>query len=87
MDAPKNLGELRRMLAETMHEVRYGHMDPARGIATAKIAAQIANAYEVEIKAWVYIQEMDGEVKSLGKMPINTLPFRKETAITLEQVP
>ena len=78
--APKNLGEIRKMPAETMQEVRYGHMDPARAIATAKVAAQIANLIEVEIKAWQYIQEVEGEVKDIGKLPVNTLSNRKVLA-------
>lgn len=80
---PNTMGQLRRMLAEACHEVRYGHMDPQRGVATAKIAAQIANLIKVEIEAAQFMAEVGGQQKSLGELPINkfkTLNMLEEEA-------
>lgn len=77
--APQTMGELRKMLAETLQEVRYGHMDPQRGAAVAKLGGQIANLIHAEIDAWKYLAEVGAEVgdQRVGALPINGASERK----------
>lgn len=79
--APITLGEMRNMLAETMREVRYGHMNPQQGIAVAKVAAQIASLIKVEMDAWKYLEEAGAEVKrEMGKLPVHREPRHRALA-------
>lgn len=68
---PNTMGQLRKMLAETFHEVRYGHMPAQQGIATAKIAAQIANLIQVEIDACKFLSEIGQNSQTFGELPLN----------------
>lgn len=72
-NVPNTMGQLRKMLAEACHEVRYGHMEPARGIATAKIAAQIGNLIQTEIDACRFMAENGLVTNGLGELPINKM--------------
>lgn len=78
---PMTLGDMRSMLAETMREVRYGHMNPQQGIAVAKVAAQIASLIKVEMEAWQYLDEAGAEVKrEMGKLPVHREPRHRALA-------
>lgn len=80
-NTPMTLGDMRAMLAETMREVRYGHMNPQQGIAVAKVAAQIAGLIKVEIEAWQYLEDAGAEVKrEMGKLPIHREPRHRALA-------
>lgn len=68
---PTTMGQLRKMLAETLHEVRYGHIPPAQGIAVAKIGAQIANLIAAEIDACRFLAEAGQHTENLGELPLN----------------
>lgn len=80
---PNTMGELRRMLAETMHEVRYGHMNATQGVAVAKVAAQIANLIDVEIKACQMLTNMGQETQVFGELPINRVKQKHLTGSRL----
>lgn len=78
---PMSLGEMRAMLAETMREVRYGHMNPQQGIAVAKVAAQVAALIKVEMEAWKYLEEVGADInREMGKLPVHREPRHRALA-------
>jgi len=79
MKTPTTTGQLRKMLAETMAEVRYGHMDPSRAIAVAKVAAQITQTITAEMNAQKLLWDLGVANQDFGALPLNTLPSSART--------
>lgn len=75
-EVPNTMGELRRELALTLHDVRYGHMESQRGLAVAKIAGQIANLMSAEIEACRFLSELGQSTQRFGATPINKSRFK-----------
>ena len=75
-EAPDTFGELRRDLAQVMHDMRYGHLDVPRGLAVGKIAAQIANLMNAEIEACRFLSELGQNTQVLGGTPINRIKIK-----------
>ena len=66
-------GQLRRLLATVIVEVKDGEIDLDRAGRIAKLAAQINESYYSEIKAHVIAKSLGVETIKMGEMPIDSI--------------
>lgn len=70
---PNSMGELRKLLVQTMHDMRYGHVDVQTGLGMAKVGAQVANLINAEIDACKFLMEVGDKTQKFGGLPIDKI--------------
>ena len=69
-DTISTTGELRKFLAQTILDVKSGSIGLDEAARITKLAAQINEGFYSELKAQKVAQEVGGETKALGDLPI-----------------
>ena len=72
LDKPKTQGDLRQLIADSIWEVRYGHLAVDRLIAMSGGFDSINTSLRTEIAAWALMVQL-GKAQSheLGSLPLN----------------
>lgn len=62
-------GDVRRMIAETMQEIRSGKIDTSRGQAIAALAKELTASMQVEVNVAKLNMQMRKEGMAVNKIP------------------
>jgi hypothetical protein len=71
---PKTHGDLRELVANAIHDVRYGHLDREVLYSMAEGLSAVNSSMRTEISAWaLMVKAGEAPNHELGSLPINKL--------------
>jgi len=79
LEKPKTVGDLRSLIADAIHDVRYGHLEVEKLAVMSDGFDAINNSLRTEIAAWALLVSVgQGGKQTLGALPLDASSLRPE---------